>query len=150
MTWRRTAADGPVMPRVVLVLVGAALFSACGLNSRGPWVNEDGRQLQGNEVIEYDGFAYCRQERVVFLFFFGDTYAKDLFGRLGPLASEVDGAPLTFEVGSTLPESAFATGITHAGREIFLADDRADYLYIRLPNGQVERWPRAELSCIEQ
>ena len=150
MTWRLPVADGPVMRRALSLLLAVMLLSACGLNSRGPWVNEDGRQLQGNEVIEYDGFTYCQQERVVFLFFFGDTYAKDLFGRLGPLASEVDGAPLTFEVGSVLSESAFATGITHAGREIFLAADRADYLYIRLPNGQVERWPRAEVSCIEQ
>jgi hypothetical protein len=130
---------------MVLILV-----TACGMNSRGPWVNDDGRQMQGNEVIEYDGFAACDQQRVVFLFFFGDTYARDDLSRLGPLFSEVDGDPLTFEVGSTLPSSAFATGITHAGREIFIADDRADYLYIRLPNGQVERWPRAEVSCIEQ
>lgn len=132
---------------LALILV---FVTACGLNSRGPWVDDDGRQMQGNEVIEYDGYAACDQERVVFLFFFGDTYARDDLGRLGPLVSEVDGEPLTFEIGSMLPESAFATGITHAGREIFLADDRADYLYIRLPSGQVERWPRAEVSCIEQ
>lgn len=133
-----------------LVAICLVLVTACGLNSRGPWVDDDGRQLQGNEVIEYDGFAACDQERVVFLFFFGDTYAKDDLGRLGPLVSEEDGDRLTFEVGSTLPDSAFATGITHAGREIFLANDRVDYLYIRLPSGQVERWPRAEVSCIEQ
>ena len=140
--------DGTVMRALLVGIV--VLVSACGLNSRGPWVDDDGRQLQGNEVIEYDGFASCDQERVVFMFFFGDTYAKDTFGRLGPLTSPVDGEPLTFEVGDLLPSSAFATGITHAGREIFLADDRADYLYIRQPNGQVERWPRAEVSCIEQ
>ena len=133
-----------------LLAVSLVFVTACGLNSRGPWVDDDGRRMQGNEVIEYDGFASCDQERVVFLFFFGDTYARDDFGRLGPLASEVSGDLLTFEVGSTLPESASGTGITHAGREIFIADDRADYLYIRLPSGQVERWPRAEVSCIEQ
>ena len=133
-----------------LLVAGLVLVSACGLNTRGPWVTGDGRQLQGSEVIEYDGFAACDQQRVVFLFFFGDTYVKDDLGRLGPLASEVDGGLLTFEVGDLLPESAFATGINHAGREIFIADDRADYLYIRLPNGLVERWPRAEVSCIEQ
>lgn len=137
------------MTRRLLALT-LVLVTACGLNSRGPWVDDDGRRMQGNEVIEYDGFAACDQQRVVFLFFFGDTYAKDDLGRLGPLVSEVDGDALTFEVGSTLPESAFATGITHAGREIFVADDRSDYLYIRLPSGQVERWPRAEVSCIEQ
>lgn len=137
------------MRRVAPFLALVVLLSACGMNSRGPWIDEDGRQLQGNEVIEYDGFASCDQERVVFLFFFGDTYAKDDEGRLGQLISEVDGAPLTFEVGGTLPESAFPTGISHNGREIFLADDRQDYLYIRLPGGQVERWPRAEVSCIQ-
>lgn len=137
------------MRRVAPFLALVVVLSACGMNSRGPWINEDGRQLQGNEVIEYDGFASCDQERVVFLFFFGDTYAKDDEGRLGQLTSEVDGAPLSFEVGDTLPESAFPTGISHNGREIFLADDREDYLYIRLPGGQVERWPRAEVSCIQ-
>jgi hypothetical protein len=145
MTWRDSR-------RVRHFLIGVlVLVSACGLNSRGPWITGDGRQLQGSEVIEYDGFAACDQQRVVFLFFFGDTYAKDDLGRLGPLASEVDGRLLTFEVGpDLLPESAFATGINHAGREIFIADDRADYLYIRLANGMVERWPRAEVSCIQQ
>jgi hypothetical protein len=101
-------------------------------------------------VIEYDGFAACDQNRVVFFFFFGDTYARDDLGRLGTLTSPTSGEVLTFEVGDLLPESAFATGLTHAGREIFVADDREDYLYIRLPNGQVERWPRAEVSCITQ
>lgn len=133
-----------------LLSLSLVFVTACGLNSRGPWVDDDGRRMQGNEVIEYDGFASCDQERVVFLFFFGDTYARDDFGRLGPLVSEVSGKSLSFEVGSILPESAAATGITHAGREIFIADDRDDYLYIRLPSGQVERWPRAEVSCIEQ
>lgn len=135
--------------RAVWLVGVAVLLASCGMNSRGPWIDDDGRQLQGNEVIEYDGFASCDQERIVFLFFFGDTYAKDELGRLGQLVSEVDGAPLAFEVGATLPPSAWPTGITHNGREIFLADDRADYLYIRLPGGTVERWPRAEVSCIE-
>lgn len=136
------------MRGVIALLALVVLLGACGMNSRGPWIDEDGRQLQGNEVIEYDGFASCDQERVVFLFFFGDTYAKDEEGRLGPLTSEVDGSSLSFEVGGTLPASAFPTGISHNGREIFLADDREDYLYIRLPGGQIERWPRAEVSCI--
>lgn len=148
MTWLGSPADHLRMRWSLVALL--LLVTACGLDSRGPWVDDDGRQLQGNEVIEYDGFASCDQERVVFLFFFGDTYAKDNLGRLGPLVSEVDGQPLSFELGGTLPESSSATGITHAGREIFIADDRADYLYIRLPSGQIERWPRAEVSCIRQ
>lgn len=148
MTPRHGRGDGSRVRASIVVL--CVFLSSCGLNSRGPWIDEAGRTLQGNEVIEYDGFASCDQERVVFLFFFGDTYAKDVFGRLGPLISEVGSRSLTFDVGSALPSSAFATGITHAGREIFIADDRADYLYVRLPGGQVERWPRAEVSCIEQ
>lgn len=133
--------------RLPASLLLVATVGACGFNSRGPWIDEHGRALQGNEVIEYDGFASCDQERVVFLEFFGDKYAKDELGRLGPLASIVDGEPLAFAALDLLPASAEATGITHAGREIFVGDDRPDYLYIRLPNGRVERWPRAEIPC---
>ena len=129
------------------MLAVAALSSACGLNSRGPWLDAHGRLLGGDEVIEYDGFAACDQERVVFLRFYGDTYAYDEYHRLGPLTSPDTGEELTYAVIDTLPESALATGITHAGEEIFIADDRADYLYIRLPGGLIQRWPRAEVSC---
>ena len=144
----RTAAslDTPVMRVLGAAVVAAILLSACGLNSRGPWVDANGQQLQGNQVIEYDGFAVCNHERVIFLEFFGAKYAKDEEARLGTLRAD-DGAELTFLVGDTLPPSAEATGITHAGREIFVGDDREDYLYIRLPSGQVERWPRAEVEC---
>lgn len=129
------------------VLVAAALvLSACGL-SRGPWVDEYGQRLQGSQLVEYDGFASCDQERVVFIAFFGDTYAKDPLGRLGELRSLETGEPVTFASLTSLPPSAEATGITGAGREIFVADDRTDYLYIRLLNGTVERWPRAEVPC---
>ena len=134
------------MRTVALLALVAVLASACGLNSRGPWIDPNGRQLQGNEVIEYDGFAACNQERVVFLEFYGDTYAKDEEEQLGTLTSST-GVELTFVVTDVLPASAEATGITHAGREIFFADDRSEYLYIRLPSGQVERWPRAEVEC---
>lgn len=101
MTWTGARSDDSKMRWLLVALV--LLVTACGLNSQGPWVDDDGRQLQGNEVIQYDGFASCDQERVVFLFFFGDTYAKDHLGRLGPLVSEVDGRPLSFELGGTLP-----------------------------------------------
>lgn len=136
----------PGMRRIALLLVGVLVLGACGLNSRGPWVDPNGRRLQGNEVIEYDGFAACNQERVVFLEFYGDKYAKDEEERLGTL-TDGNGSELSFVVTDILPASAMATGITHAGREIFVADDRSDYLYIRLPGGQVERWPRAEVEC---
>lgn len=125
------------------------LMAACTFNQRGPWVDANGRRLMGSEVIEYDGFAACGQERVVFLEFFGDKYAKDPTGQLGQLRSLIDGRPLTFAVLPDIPPGATATGITHAGREIYVGDDRADYLYVRLSDGSVERWPRAEVSCPE-
>lgn len=131
---------------IALVLVLGLALSSCGLNSRGPWVDEFGRRLQGTEMIEFDGFAACDQERVVFIRFFSDQYAKDPQGRLGELRSG-SGEELTFSVLASLPEGLIATGFTHAGREVFVGDDRADYLYVRLPNGEVERWPRAEVDC---
>ena len=72
---------------ITLVLVLGLALSSCGLNSRGPWVDESGRRLQGTEMIEFDGFAACDQERVVFIRFFSDQYAKDPQGRLGELRS---------------------------------------------------------------
>lgn len=141
--------SGPAARRAVIGLVLlTVLASACGFNSRGPWIDEHGRRLGGNEVIEYDGFAACDQQRIVFLRFFGDTYAYDEFDRLGTLTSPDTGEVLTYAVLDELPPSAVGTGITHAGEEIYVADDRADYLYIRLPSGMVQRWPRAERSCV--
>lgn len=131
---------------VALLWVAVLMLSACGLNSRGPWVDEFGRRLQGAEMIEFDGFVACGQERVIFIRFFSDQYAKDPRGQLGELRSGA-GETLTFSVLPSLPEGLLATGFTHAGREVFVGDDRADYLYILLPNGEVERWPRAEVGC---
>lgn len=131
---------------VALLWVAVLMLSACGLNSRGPWVDEFGRRLQGAEMIEFDGFVACGQERVIFIRFFSDQYAKDPRGQLGELRSGA-GETLTFSVLPSLPEGLLATGFTHAGREVFVGDDRADYLYILLPNGEVERWPRAEVEC---
>jgi hypothetical protein len=131
---------------VALLWVAVLMLSACGLNSRGPWVDEFGRRLQGGEMIEFDGFVACGQERVIFIRFFSDQYANDPRGQLGELRSQ-SGEALTFSVLPALPEGLLATGFTHAGREVFVGDDRADYLYILLPNGEVERWPRAEVAC---
>ncbi len=130
------------------LVVLALVLSACTLNSRGPWVDESGNQMSGNDVIEFDGFASCGQEKVIFMRFFGDQYAKDAEGALGILRSPVDDRVIEFALVPAVPEDAQATGITHQGREIFVGSDRSDYLYIRLPGGSAERWPRAEVECV--
>lgn len=131
----------------LVVLAMALVLVSCGLNERGPWVDRNGNQMRGNDMIEFDGFALCDQQRVVFIQFFGDQYAKDPEGVLGELRSLEDGRTLTFELLDSLPEGLEGTEITHAGREIFIGDDRPDYIYVRLPNGETERWPRAEETC---
>ncbi|NIR38057.1 MAG: hypothetical protein GWN79_13675, partial [Actinobacteria bacterium] len=120
----------------LLVAVGLA---ACSPNVHGPWVDENGRRLMGSEVVEYRGFPECDQELVTFMRFFGDQYARDPEGVLGPLRSPVDDDPLAYAVLDSLPEGAEGTDITHGGREIYVAADRPDYLYIRLADGDVER-----------
>lgn len=135
------------MHRVALVTAALLVLSACGLNEQGPWVDSNGTRMSGADMIEFDGFAICDQQRVVFIQFFGDQYAKDAEGVLGPLYSPDSGDPLAFEILDVVPESLEGTDITHAGREIYVGEDRPDYLYVRLPSGQTERWPRAEDTC---
>lgn len=130
-----------------VALALALLTSACGLDDRGPWVDRFGRELQGSEMVEFRGFAACEWQDVVFIRFFGDQYARDPGGVLGVLVSTETGGELAFDVLPELPPGLEGTDITHDGREVFIGDDRADYLYIRLPNGEVERWPRAEIEC---
>lgn len=135
------------MRRIAVLVVLSVALAACQLNSQGPWVDANGNRMSGNDMIEFNGFAACDQQQVVFIQFFGDQYAKDLQNDLGELRSPENGEPLTFEVLDALPDGVEGTDITHAGREIFIAEDRADYIYVRLPNGQAERWPRAEDTC---
>lgn len=137
------------MRRIAGLVILVFALSACQLNSQGPWVDANGNRMSGNDMIEFNGFAACDQQQVVFIQFFGDQYAKDLQNDLGELTSPETGEPLTFEVLDALPERVEGTDITHAGREIFVGEDRSDYLYVRLPNGQAERWPRAEDTCAE-
>lgn len=137
----------PTRRTVAALVVLSLLLAACGLEQRGPWRNAAGRELMGSEVIEYRGFGACDWEQVIFLEFFGDTYAKDPDRVLGTLTSPDDGDELTFAVLDEPPPGVEATGITQGGREILVGDDRVDYLYIRLPGGDVERWPRAEVAC---
>ena len=135
------------MRRISFLLLFSLLLTSCGLNERGPWLDPNGFQMRGNDMIEFDGFAICDQTRVVFIQFFGDQYAKDPTGALGQLESLETGEPLSFALLDTLPDGLQGTEITHAGREIHIGDDRSDYIYIRLPSGETERWPRAEDTC---
>ena len=135
------------MRRTAALLLLAVLASACGLNERGPWLDPNGNQMRGSDMIEFDGFALCDQTQVIFIQFFGDQYAKDPTGVLGDLESIETGEPLSFELLESLPEGLQGTDITHKGREIYIGEDRPDYLYVRLPSGETERWPRAEDTC---
>ncbi|HKX74788.1 MAG TPA: hypothetical protein VJR05_05285 [Acidimicrobiia bacterium] len=122
------------------------LVAGCGLNRFGPWLDESGQRLEGSQVIQYQGFQTCGHEEVIFLFFFGDLYARDDDGDLGQLTND-EGEVLTFAVLDEPPAAAEPTGITHQDREIYFDPaTREDYLYIRQPN-RTERWPRAEINC---
>ncbi len=132
------------MRRFVIV---ALVLTSCAFSSRGPWVGDSGSRMSGYYVLEYDGLAQCDQQKVIFMRFFGNQYAKDREGVLGELRSPVDDRVLEFEILPGVPEGAEATGITHGGREIFVGPDQDDYLYIQLATGQAERWPRAEVEC---
>lgn len=127
-----------------------SLLGACSLRERGPWVTAEGRRLQGSEVIEYDGFNQCDQERVIFMRFFGKQYARDPRRILGQLFS-VEGQPIEFAILEEVPSGAEPTGIHHKEREIYLDQSLIeDFLFIRLGNGRVEQWPRAEVPCLRE
>lgn len=149
MSWRKRPRDVQYdgMKRLATLVVTVLALSACQLNTQGPWLDANGNLMSGNDMVEFYGFAMCDQQQVVFIQLFGDQYAKDLRDDLGQLTSPVTGEPIGFELLDSPPEGAEGTGITHAGREIFVGDDRAEYIYVRLPNGQAERWPRAENTC---
>ncbi len=134
---------------VALVVLWAVVVTACA-PQQGPWFNDAGRRLEGSEVVEFTGFNQCDQESVTFIRFFGDQYAKDPEGVLGQLTS-AEGRPLSFALLDGVPDGAEPTGIRQGAREIYVDPaTRADYLYIRLGSGQVERWPRAEVPCERQ
>jgi len=134
--------------RIAPLVVAALVVTACaGMESFGPWVNADGQVMQASQVIQFRGFAACGQQKVVFLQFFGDQYAEDPEGVLGPLHGK-DGRLLTFAILDAVPPGAEPTGIHHDGREIYVDPaTRSDYVYIVYANGRVERWPRAEIAC---
>ena len=127
------------------VLLLAAL-TAC-FPPTGPWRDESGQPLEGSQVVEFQGFRHCGHQEVQFLVFFGDMYAKDPEGRLGPLANDA-GDPLTYAVLAEVPEGVVAQGINFREREIYFnPETRDDYLYVHFEGGATERWPRAESDC---
>jgi hypothetical protein len=135
--------------RRFLLLVSLCLVTvACGIGQFGPWLDESGQPLEGSQVLQYRGFEDCGHQEVVFFFFFGDLYAQDEDGVLGPLTNSA-GEPLTFELLSEVPEGAEPTGIHLGPREIYLNPDiREDYIYVyRSDDDRTEQWPRAEIEC---
>jgi hypothetical protein len=129
-----------------LLLPLAVAVAAC-FPPTGPWLDESGQPLEGSQVVEYQGFRHCGHEDVQFLVFFGDMYAKDPEGALGPLANSA-GDPLSYAVLTELPPGVVAQGITFRDREIYFdPETREDYLYIHFESGSTERWPRAESAC---
>jgi hypothetical protein len=129
--------------RIALLL----LLVSCNLNQYGPWLDESGQRLEGSQLIEYPGFKHCGHDKVVFMIFFGDMYAKDDRGVLGELHNAA-GDTLTFTVLDEVPLEVEPTGLTAGEREIYFDDaTRSDYLYIRQADGRFERWPRAETPC---
>ncbi|HEY7565172.1 MAG TPA: hypothetical protein VIA81_09625 [Acidimicrobiia bacterium] len=129
------------------LVLAVALLVSCRMTQFGPWLDESGQRLEGSQVIEYQGFAECGHEDVVFLVFFGAMYAKDTAGVLGELTN-AGGEVLTFTVLDDTPAGVTATGLTSGPREIFFDEaTRDDYIYVRLADGRLERWPRAESPC---
>lgn len=127
--------------------LAALLLASCGLTQFGPWLDESGQRLEGSQLVEYQGFAECGHDEVVFLVFFGDMYAKDTKGVLGELLSP-SGEVLSYAVLDGVPTGANPTGLTSGEREIYLDDAiREDYLFVHREDGRTERWPRAESPC---
>lgn len=128
---------------VVVFLV----LAACSFNDFGPWLDQSGQRLEGSQVLEYAGFPNCGHRQVTFMMFFGRLFARDPKGVLGQLYNEA-GEPLAFAVLTEEPAGLTESDITHKDREILYdANNREDYVYIRMGDGTVEQWPRAEIAC---
>ena len=113
----------------------------------GPWLDESGQRLEGSQLIQYQGFKECGHEDVQFIVFFGDMYARDPEGVLGPLSNPA-GESLSLEKTTQVPHRVKAQGLSFGGRENDLETaTRQDYLYVHFENGNLERWPRAEFPC---
>lgn len=136
----------------LLVFVAFSLFiAACVPGDNGPWVNEQGEIISNAHLLEYRGLAACDQRDVTFFQIFGRQYAKDPDGVLGELVSLDGFRTLDFSLGTDLPDTAVALGITHGRRELYHNQpDIEDYLYIVIDDQIVERWPRAEFRCTDR
>jgi hypothetical protein len=135
-----------VLRQAAVVLLAALTLTACA-NSHGPWTDPSGNIASSGIIVEYDGFARCGMQDVVFIEYVGRTYANDPTGALGALESR-SGAPLSFTDQAELPVDAMASGYRHSIREVWVAQsDFDDYLYLVFDDERVERWPRAEIPC---
>ena len=129
-----------------LLLLGLLLV-ACNQATVGPWLDESGQRLEGSQIIQYRGFEECGHQDAQFLFFFGDTYAKDPKGVLGPLTG-ADGSELSYVILDEVPEGVTPQGFTYGDQEIYYnLETLDDYIYIRFGGANLERWPRAEIPC---
>ena len=77
----------------------------------GPWLDESGQRLEGSQLIQYQGFKQCGHEDVQFIVFFGDMYARDPEGVLGPLTNPA-GESLCLEKTTQKPEGVKAPGFS--------------------------------------
>jgi hypothetical protein len=136
------------MRRLLLIAALFLVTAACAFGQFGPWLDESGQPLEGSQVLQYRGFEDCGHQEVVFFFFFGDLYAQDEDGVLGPLTNSA-GEPLEYALLDGVPEGAEATGIHLGTKEIYLNPDiREDYIYLYLSDdNRTEQWPRAEIDC---
>lgn len=134
--------------RLAAVLVLLLTLTAC-IDSFGPWLSADGERVSNGQVLQFRGFKQCDQRSVIFMQFFGRQYAKDANGALGQILSEDgEGRVLEFAELEESPGTATPTGITFEGQEILVSEpDHEDYLFISLPEGIVEQWPRYEERC---
>ena len=132
--------------KATTLLLGFSLI-ACNQATTGPWLDESGQRLEGSQIIQYRGFEECGHQDVQFLFFFGDTYAKDPVGDLGPLTG-AGGSELSYAILDEVPEGVTPQGFTYADQEIYFDPETLDdYIYIRYGGANLERWPRAEIPC---
>lgn len=138
--------------RLLFAIVGLSLLlGACAPSIYGPWRDGAGEIVSNASILEFRGLNRCDQSDVTFFRFFDRQYAKDPKGVLGELTSPVSGEVLTFDNRSPLPTTAEPTTFTHRNRVIWVDDATLeDYLYIVIDGQVVERWPRAEATCVEE
>jgi hypothetical protein len=104
-----------------------------------PWRDPSGTVIRLARAV--NGPAHCGWESTIFLRIDGRTYIRD------PLGLFADRTVGSYLADTLLPADAVSTGLTSAGRELFMSPD-VDSAWIRVGE-LVERWPRApsEIGC---